>query len=294
MTACFTSSFGLDPALEAEMRKMGHVMNLELVERSRALFAERKNFDLPPGAAMHKDLVYGDHPRQRLDICALPGSGHPVALFVPGGGFNGGDKGFYSHVPHFFARSGFVGAAVNYRLAPDFLFPSGAEDVSRALDWIAGNIQRYGGDPARLFVVAQSAGAVHAASALFDPALQPACLSSIQAAALMSGLYEIEADMDAPNANLYFGNDPTLCRQRSSSQYASRSKLPVLMTLAELEPPFFAVQAAALLRELGRRVGGAPPFAWLKGHNHLSPVLGMGGPGDQLGDAILAEFRRYG
>jgi len=53
------------------------------------------------------------------------------------------------------------------------------------------------------------------------------------------------------------------------------------------------LNSAALMEALSARDGHAPQFAWLKGHNHLSPVLGMGSRNDLLGKAILSEFRKY-
>ena len=293
MTTPFTTSFGLEAAAAAAIREMGHAMNPTVLDRTRGLFAGRHYTSLPEGARLVADVAYGEHARQTIDICALPGGRHPVALFIPGGGFTGGDKAGYAHIARCFARGGFVGVTMNYRLAPDFLFPSGAQDVAAVIDWLAANIEAHGGDPGRIFVVGQSAGAVHLASALFDATLQPKALTGVRAAALLSGLYDIRPDMEVPAINLYFGNDPALCRQRSSVHYAPRSALPVLMTIAEHEPPMFAVQGAALLDALGRRPGAPPQFAFLRGHNHFSPVLGMGAPGDELGAAILAEFRRF-
>ncbi len=288
----FTSSFGLDPAIEAQLRAIGYALNPATIERSRELFAASKDLTLPPGGKRFEDVAYGDHARHRLDICRTAGENRPVVLFVPGGGFTGGDKAFYAHIPYFFAREGFVGVGANYRLAPEFVWPCGARDVAAAIDWIAQNIARYGGDPTRIFVIGQSAGAVHAASALFDPTLRPAGYDSIRAAALMSGLYKITAGMTAPNFNVYFGDDASTYAERSPVNFVATSKLPVLMTLAELEAEFFAPQAAALMEALNRRDGHSPQFAWLRGHNHLSPVLGMGSRSDLLGKAIVSELKK--
>lgn len=293
MSDGFLSSFGLDPSFEATMRTYGYVLSATSGDNTRKLFAETKDLSLPEGSVCHLEVPYGDHERQRVDICSQPEGGCPVVLFVPGGGFVGGDKALYRHIPAFLAREGLVGVAMNYRLAPDHLFPAGAEDVSAALDWIAANIRDYGGDPERLLVIAQSAGAVHAASSVFDPRYRPACFGALKAVALMSGFYKIYPDMPGPNLNLYFGNDAAECADRAPVRHVETCATPVIMTQAELEPEFFGEQAAALYDALNRRNGHAPAFALLKGHNHQSPVLGMGSRTDLLGRAILAELRRY-
>ena len=164
----FTSSFGLDPQIEKELRKMGPHFDQDVLERSRALFSDRKDHSLPEGGWKEENIPYGDHARQILDLCIPGGTKNPIVLFVPGGGFTGGDKSFYAHIPYFFARKGYLGVAMNYRLAPEFVWPAGGQDVSGALDWLAANAQRYGGNPAQIFLIGQSAGAVHSATALFD------------------------------------------------------------------------------------------------------------------------------
>jgi acetyl esterase len=290
----FTSSFGLDPQIEKELRKMGPHFDQDVLERSRALFSDRKDHSLPEGGWKEENIAYGDHARQILDLCIPGGTKNPIVLFVPGGGFTGGDKSFYAHIPYFFARKGYLGVAMNYRLAPEFVWPAGGQDVSGALDWLAANAQRYGGNPARIFLIGQSAGAVHSATALFDRRFRPDAYDSIRAAVLMSGLYLIAVENCAPTIGVYFGDDPSVYPDRSSARFVDDSAVPVLLTLNELEPPFFAHSTAALLEALAVRDGSAPPLAWLRGHNHLSAVLGLGGPGDELGEALHAEFQKYG
>lgn len=289
----FLSSFGLDPARAAVLRTEPYVLNSSTGDRTRALFADAKDLSLPEGSRRQVDVAYGHHHRHRLDICSQAGAGSPVALFVPGGGFVGGDKALYDHIPAFLAREGFVGVSMNYRLAPDHLFPAGAQDVAAALDWIAGNIAEYGGDSSRLFLIAQSAGATHAASAVFDPRFRPTCYSWLKAAALMSGFYKIYPGIPGPNVGLYFGKDAAQCVDSSPVTHVSTSSTPVIMTQAELEPEFFGEQAAALYDALNRRDGHAPAFALLRGHNHQSPVLIIGSKNDRLGKAIVDEFRTY-
>lgn len=120
MTIGFTSSFGLPSDTENALRALGPRLDAEIIGRSRELFAKYADHTLPEGGARQADLAYGDHPGQTLDLCRPKGEGHPIALFVPGGGFTGGDKAFYAHIPYFLARQGFLGVAANYRLARSF------------------------------------------------------------------------------------------------------------------------------------------------------------------------------
>lgn len=286
-----SSSFGLDEALARRLRDMGAVLDPSVVAGTRALFADRIDLEMPAGGARHYDVAYGPDPRQKLDICATYGRGRPVVLFVPGGGFTGGDKSAYLHIPTFFARQGFVGVAMNYRLAPQNRWPDGARDVAAALDWLSDRIGDCGGDPERVFVVAQSAGAVHASAALFDPRLQPASLASVRAAVLMSGLYRIDPAVGSPGIAAYFGDDPATCAERSPLAAVGRTGFQIVLTRAELDPPSFARQFEAMAGRLSE-VGCEPRTYLLEDHNHLSPVIGLGAPGDLLGPALMDEFSR--
>ena len=288
-----TSSFGLDPEIERQLREMGPKFDGVVLEKSRALFADRKNTSLPSGARRIDDVPYGMDDRQKLDLCIPETQNKAIVVFVPGGGMVGGDKSFYAHIPAFFARQGYLGVCMNYRLAPQFLFPKGAEDVAGVIDWLAANGATYGADSSRLFIVAQSAGAVHAASAIFDKRVRPRHYAGIRAAVLMSGVYKVVPNHEGGNINLYFGNDPAELEDRSPANHVSDGTVPVIMTVAELEPTFFGLSAAALIDALTRRDKRAPEVAWLKGHNHLSSVLGMGGPGDMLGEAIIGALQKY-
>jgi acetyl esterase/lipase len=80
------------------------------------------------------------------------------------------------------------------------------------------NGARFGGDPSRIVVIGQSAGAVHVAGALFDPRLRPACYESIRATALMSGLYDIHPNV-VGTVRTSFGSDESQYADSSSVRY---------------------------------------------------------------------------
>lgn len=288
-----SSSFGLDAELEQKFREKGPVFGPSIVPWSREFFVDRFDQSLPQGGRRMDDVSYGDHDRHMLDLCIPGQAGGPIVIFVPGGGMTAGDKTLYAHIPAFFARKGYVGVSVNYRLAPDFLFPAGAQDVSRAIDWLVANQKVHQGDVNNIFLIGQSAGAVHSASTLFDKRLRPANYDKLRAAILMSGVYKIVPDHVGGNINLYFGNDAAELLDRSPVYHVNEGTVPVTLTVAELEPAFFGESAGALVEALSARDGSAPQIVWLKGHNHLSPVLNLGSAGDQLGNAMDAHFRSY-
>lgn len=101
--------------------------------------------------------------------------GLPVMVWLHGGAFvfgSGGDK--YYNGRHLAERYGVVIVTVNYRLGPlgflahpafaaeDPAYPSsgnyGLDDQLAALGWVQRNIERFGGDPARVLLFGESAG----------------------------------------------------------------------------------------------------------------------------------------
>ncbi|TXD37862.1 alpha/beta hydrolase [Lujinxingia vulgaris] len=83
----------------------------------------------------------------------------PVLFYVHGGGFRILSKDTHWVMGLAFARAGFVVVNINYRLAPAHPFPAALVDASRALGWVQDHIGEYGGDPDRLVIAGESAGA---------------------------------------------------------------------------------------------------------------------------------------
>src|SRR5262249_57435317 len=89
----------------------------------------------------------------------------------------GGDKNadgvFYGNLGHYFAGHGILTVVANYRLAPAHPWPAGSQDVASAVAWVRANAKAYGGNPERIILFGQSAGATHSAGYLFFTSLSP-------------------------------------------------------------------------------------------------------------------------
>lgn len=197
------------PADIAEkLKELGRVID---PPKTAALYAPLQQKEPYAGVKVERDISYGANERNRLDVFVpeAAGSARPVVIFVHGGGFVRGDKRgpgspFYDNIMLWAAKSGFVGVNMTYRLAPQNPWPAGAEDVAAVVRWVSDNIAARGGDPAKVFLIGHSAGAVHAASYVAHPAFHGAKGIGLAGAVLISGLYDItQAPSDAERA--YFG-----------------------------------------------------------------------------------------
>ncbi|WP_125079346.1 alpha/beta hydrolase [Mycobacterium sp. P7213] len=85
--------------------------------------------------------------------------GAPVVVFFHGGGFVAGDLDTHDGTARMHAvDAGAVVVSVDYRLAPENLFPAAVEDAMAATEWVADHATELGVDPSKLAVAGDSAG----------------------------------------------------------------------------------------------------------------------------------------
>jgi para-nitrobenzyl esterase len=104
---------------------------------------------------------------------ADPDAGLPVLVWIHGGAFRGGTGAVESYDGGAFARDGVVCVTINYRLGmdgfghlPDAPDNRGLLDQLAALEWVQREIAAFGGDPARVTIAGESAGAMSAVTLL--------------------------------------------------------------------------------------------------------------------------------
>lgn len=102
-----------------------------------------------------------------------PGAKLPVMVWIHGGGFSAGSGSVPIYDGANLAQRGIVVVSINYRLGlfgflahPELTKEAGASgnyglmDMVAALRWVRDNISRFGGEPAKVTIAGQSAGAV--------------------------------------------------------------------------------------------------------------------------------------
>jgi acetyl esterase len=94
-------------------------------------------------------------------IYTPPGDGpFPVVLYFHGGGWVIADLDVYDATPRAIAaQANAIVVSAHYRLAPEHKFPAAHDDANVAWKWLIENAAGLNGDPARVSVMGESAGA---------------------------------------------------------------------------------------------------------------------------------------
>jgi len=262
--------------------------------KTAALYAPLQEKEPYQGVKVERDVKYGPADRNLLDVfvpeTAAPA--RPVLIYVHGGGFVAGNKRnpgspFYDNVMLWAAKNGFVGVNVTYRLAPQSPWPAGAEDLAAAIQWISEKIAERGGDPARIYLMGQSAGAVHVANYVSHPEFYKVKGGGLAGAIMVSGLYDLTAAPPGDAEMAYFGSDPSRYAERSSLQGLLATKIPLMITAAELDPLRFVEQFELLKQATCKRASGCARAFMLPQHSHISEVYAINTADTRLTDQVL-------
>ncbi len=181
----------------------------------------------PKGVTLIKDIPYAndDEPMHKLDLAKADNAAPvlPVILQVHGGGWVGGSKeASHRNYGMSLAKEGYTVLSMNYRLAPEFPFPTQIEDIFLVLNFIYNNYKTYGFDLGRIFLVGDSAGAhLVSIAALISthPTMaekyQLICPVKLRGVALSCGVYDFDT---------FLGNDIHLPEKTETAEALFGSK----------------------------------------------------------------------
>jgi len=225
--------------------------------------------------------AYGDDPRQQLDIFRpLAASGPaPVVVFFYGGSWRDGNRADYRFVGEALASRGVVAVVADYRLYPQVRYPQFVRDAAGAVAWTLREISRYGGDPARVYVMGHSAGAYNAAMVALDARWLAAAGASPAMLAGWIGLAGPYDFLPITGADIKPVFDfPDTPADSQPIAHASGPSPPALLLAAAddrvVNPQRNSAQLAARLQDSGGRVS----MKVFDGVNHVTLVGAMAAP----------------
>jgi triacylglycerol lipase len=271
----------------------------------------------PPyhGIAIARDISTGSDPKNVVDVFTPEqGDGsRPVLIYVPGGPGNRhldvpNNDVFYDNIPVWAVKNGMVGVLMQRR--PGNAWDDPAKDIAKVVQWVNQNVARYKGDPGRVFLWAQSAGNVPTGTYVGHPELygpkgvglkgvifmSPATFNILPAVAArtgpnppcgpVSGSAPPAAQAPAASAAAQTAPDPATQLARSNLPGLVSSKVPFLISTAELDPPGIIAFAETLKDQLCK-AGRCPTYVVFKDHSHISEVMSPNTSDDSVTGPIL-------
>lgn len=194
-----------DSILSTEAGLAGEFRSGASVGGLRALFdsvTSLLNVRLPKFGRLVSGIEIGPDTTATIDLLVPDGPGpFPVLIYLHGGAWVAGSPASHRKLTARFAEKGFLVLSVDYRLAPEHPFPAGLEDCVQAVYWATEHAVRFGGDPARIAIGGDSAGAnlACATAGLLAGRLTAPKLS---AALLIYGVFDM-SDMGSSSANRF-------------------------------------------------------------------------------------------
>lgn len=258
--------------MAAAARDSGVTIDLALTLGSHAPLPSRPDHDLVYSRAGGDPVSLVLYRPDRRDK-ANPA---PVLLYVHGGGWVAGDRFAGGENMRWFARQGWLAVAIDYPLSSRerHLWDRTTEQVGCALAWVKANAARFGGDPARISLVGDSAGGnlvLNAGYRANAGTLRSACggdvppvasVTAIYPAVHLAEVYENDfpkvGDLAREYAHAYVGGSPGRYPERYAhvepASHIGPQAPPTLIIVGEndhLLPPELTYRFAAEARRAG-------------------------------------------
>lgn len=240
---------------------------------------------------------------QGLDV-ARPKSGTnaPVALFVHGGGWNGGSKADHRDDIVRMAGHGWVAVSVDYRLVQDHWknrFPAAISDVRCAVRWVRTHATELGADPTRIVALGDSAGGelvellgtAPTDTSLDDSQCELSGDTSVKAVVAYYGRADLSVPPLPDYLVDYIGRDGDwTSRQTDGSpiKHVSASTVPMLLIHGQNDGTVPIAQSRAM-RDALRGAGVPVGLMELPGEGHGFPMFGTSGT-ETWGACTTATF----
>ncbi len=198
---------------------------------------------------LQNDRQYGSARGQKLllNACLPIENKTPTAamILIHGGGFDSGTKDFggMAALCRDLADGGIAAFAVDYRLAPEFVYPAQVNDVTDALEWLRepAQVAEFGIDPKRIGLFGSSAGAIIASSIGTNGS------GSLTSGDRVAAVVAMSPAVDLTETGLRLG-DPSKLAMATISQYLgcsdftdcpnARDASP-LYSVDKTDPPFY-------------------------------------------------------
>lgn len=255
------------------------------------------------GVGVSKDILYGDEPLQDLDIYypkplaqamktnTTIKQEYPMVVFVHGGSWESGNKEEYAFVGQSLAQAGYVTAVINYRKAPEHVYPDYVEDTAQAIAWSYKNAKRFHANPERFAVVGHSAGAFNAVAAIAnEDFLKPYGIKPTDISAVIGIAGPYSYDFRKFSSVTAFAADATPDEVMPDRQIKG-AQPPYLLLTAEKDKVVYATNTIKMTQAL-KAAGVAVQTSEIKGASHATSIGAMAPPLRWVND-VRAQVLSY-
>lgn len=238
-----------------------------------------------------RDVRYGPHAKETLDLFVPGGRSRGLFVFIHGGWWRSLDKSDHAFVAPAFVAQGIAVANVNYDLCPDMPIAGIVEEVQRAVAFLARDGARIGVPATPMVVAGHSAGG-HLTAMLHATSAAALGLERhpVAGAVSLSGVHDL-APLVHYSLNSDFRLDASLARELSPVHRAPQTRAPILAAVGADETSEFVRQTDLLWEAwpANRPRGTAAPLR-IPNRHHYSVVMDYADASSALTKATLALF----
>ncbi|MBI3857375.1 MAG: alpha/beta hydrolase [Planctomycetes bacterium] len=238
-----------------------------------------------------KDEKYGPHERNVLDLWKAPSPlPTPLVVFIHGGGFLEGSKGYAkADLINRCREQGLSVAAINYRYSSQAPFPAPFQDAARAVQYLRSRAKDWNLDPAHFGATGGSAGGgISLWLAFHDDLADPRSEDPVaRRSSRLQAVVGIVAQCSY---------DPRWIREHIGGRAHEHAAIAKLYGLppseADSERAHALYEEAAAIRHLTK--DDPPAYLWYDGKDQPGPRAGAGIHSARFGEILKAEMDKLG
>jgi arylformamidase len=241
----------------------------------------------------HFDRSYGPSPDETLEILPTTRSKAPVVMFIHGGRWMAQPPDTFISFAETITGAGahFVAARFS-ALTPTpgkVRLPDIADQLRRAVAWLFGNAETFGGNPEQIHIIGHSSGS-HLASVLLTTDWRHLGLpaSVLKSGTCLSGMYDLQPVLLSARGN-YVKLNAAEEDELSAMRHLDRVRCPILVAYGDKESPEFKRHGESFAAALKER--GLPGrLTILAGCNHFEGIATLADPHSPMARALLTQI----